>query len=369
MAFLGDGILSGDQALGREQAQYVFLTEADIVHYSRSALSDDDIKSVWRQTDTNESARALEYSRLITLSEGLHSGVRPHSFGDDNLFFRIWFEPFEIDAGFIVEDVDYTIKVWNAYFDVTKQLTAITEDSPEGTTLTHDPLPITIAKFDDITMTLTVLQEGPPVQSTTYTFTIDGTDYETEITGIRVNPFAYEPDYSQGIRIQMKFETVIERNKYFKEQRRPLRDDALWNVGLKSWVKGLDTQKLKQQIAYGHDKIFGVPIYSEHCYPDQDMNNQTIIQCSNDLSKHWFLNNQAVYVILIQHDILLAEIKEISSVGTNSITLARAVSETFEWQKTVVYPIVLSTIENVSFDMETDNLMNFTIDFTEYKSG
>jgi hypothetical protein len=295
--------------------------------------------------------------------------MRPHSFGDDNLFFSVWFEPFTIDAGFIVEDVQYSIKVWNAYFDVTKQITAINEVAPEGTELTHGALPITIAKFGDVTFTLTVLEEGPPVQATTYTFTVAGTDFTTEITGIRVVPFTHEPDYRQKIDIVMRFETAIARNKYFAEQRRPLRLKALWDVGVGGWAKGVAAQKLRNELSYGHDKVFGVPLYSEPCYPSGAVTGQTTINCSNDLSKHWYLNNQATYVVLIDHDSLDAEIKEVSSIGANAITLTRAVTKTFSWQNVMVYPVVLSVLRDISAQPETTDVLSFRLQFTEYKNG
>ncbi len=321
--------------------------------------------SAWRYGGS-EIWQGEEYERDITISPSENTGIRAHSFGDDNLFWRIWFEPSKIDAKFIVEDHDYQIKVWNAFVDVTAALTAIVSESPDGTSIDSFTLPKTIVKFGELSIGLTVYRDGPPLQHTTYTFTINGADYSTLITGLRAIAWPYEPDYSQRPRMTLVFETAVTRNIRFVEQRRPLRDRCLVNTDIRTWAEGVDAQRLKNLMKAGHDKIFGVAIHTEHCYPSQPVTGQTVIQCSNALDKHWFLNNQADYAILIDHAALVAELKAISSVGASSITLAMPVVKTFTWQSTVVYPVAFSTLKEFKIAGKSDQVLGIDVSFQEF---
>jgi len=278
------------------------------------------------------------------------------SFGDEFLFWRIWYEPATIDAGFIVENKEYEIKVWNAYLDVTASITAVSGVATDGTTISHDSLPISIGKFGDEQLILTVLGEGPPLQSTIYTVTVNSVDYTTEIEGIRVVPVPWEPDWDSKVNIEMHFTTALQRNKYFVEQRRPLRYTPYYKFAFRIIAEGLSAQKMKQTMSYGHDKVFGIPVFTEHAYPASDFNSSTTITTSNDLTNLWNLNNQAEYIVIIDHTTLQAEIKEIDTVNANSIECAVAVSDTFTWQRCIVYPVVMCTAEGTSVNPQSDSV-------------
>jgi hypothetical protein len=297
-----------------------------------------------------------------------HNGIIPFGYGRDVLFYKIWFEPVEIDAGFIVEETDYNIKIWNTFFDGSVQLTAVSGVSTAGTGVTYDSLPITINTFGDYWVTLTVYEEGPPVQSTDYTFTIDGYDWITEVEGIRVVPVPWEPDWDSKIRFEYHFDTVLATNKYFVEQRRPLRYKPYMKANFQITGVGVDGQKLKQSITYGHDKVFGVPIFSEQGYPSSDFNSSATIQCSNDLSILWNLNNLAEYVIVVDHFDLTSEIKAIDSIGTNQVVCQVPITRTFSnWQRCVVYPVVMCTAESIASRAETDEIFRTSWKLLEYE--
>lgn len=289
------------------------------------------------------------------------------SYGDDILFYKIWFEPFFIDAGFIVEDVDYDIKIWNAFFDTTASITAVNGSGTDGTEITHDSLPITIGKFADEWITVTVLQEGPPLQETSYTITVNAADYITEIEGIRVVPVPWDADWDSKVNIEIHFETALSRNKWFMEQRRPLRYKQFYKISYRVSAEGVSAQKLKQTMAYAHDKVVGVPVFSEHAYPSQDFSSSTTINTSNDLSTNWYLNNQAQYIVITDHDSLQTEIKEIDSVNANSIVCTLPVSGSFTWQNCVVYPVVMCTADSLRIRPETDLIFVGDFVFTEYE--
>lgn len=327
------------------------------------------------QLDYTETYDANQWGYLFPIRVGqgytsigkTRNGFIPFTYGDEILFWRIWFEPYTIDAGFIVEDKGYDVKIWNAYLDQTASISAISGVSVDGTTIAYDPVPITIGKFGDEWITITVLGEGPPLQDTTYTFTVNAVDYDTLIEGIRVAPMPWEPDWESKVKIEMHFNTVIERNTFFVEQRRPLRYTPTYRISFRIIASGLSGQKLKQTMTYGHDKVFGIPIHTEQAYPSEDFNLSATINTSNDLTDLWNLNNQAAYIVIIDHSTLQAEIKELSQVNANSIVCSLPVSDTFTWQTSIVYPIVMCTAEGLSLNPQSDTVFTGDLAFKQYE--
>jgi len=349
------------------------LTQFDPQLYATDAYNKTKTGSRVLITDPSTAYKQTDFGLGIRVGQGyadiarVHSAILPFSFGDDVMFWRVWFEPVLIDAGFIVEDKEYYVKVWNAHLDVTASITAVSSVSPVGTTITHDPLPITIGKFGDEWITIKVLEEGPPVQNTVYEFTINAVDYETEIDGIRVSPFMWEPNWNKKVNVEMHFDTALDRNKYFVEQRRPLRHKPYYKFSFSVNPSGVDAQKLKQLLAYAHDKVLGLPLFNEQAHPSQSFNGSATIVCSNDLSKFWNLNNQATFVVVVDHQALQAEIKEIESVAAGQIVCTLPVSDTFTWQSSVVYPVVMVIGESFDFRPESDDVINSNLSFSEYE--
>jgi hypothetical protein len=295
------------------------------------------------------------------------NSIFPHSYGDDQLFWRIWFEPETIDAGFIVESVEHNIKIWNAYLDQLATITAISGVDEDGTTLDYETPPIKIGKFGDKWFTLTIETDGPPIQDSSWEFTVEGVTYDSQIDGIRIVSMPWEPDWDSKYRVEIHMETAIDRNSYFAEQRRPLRHLPLYKFSLRYKETGVPAQLLKHTIAYGHDKVFGVPVYNEHCYPSASFYGSTTINTSNDLSTNWALNNRADYVVIIDHTTMEAEVKEISSVSSNSIEVTIAVATNFNYLTSIVYPLIMCTCDTSSLRPESDNALVGDLVFTQYE--
>lgn len=361
MALIGDGVLSGDD-LGRDQVQHV---DPDLGYI----LSNKSLLSELVVYDDREYGHGIPIGRALVDISSVADGIISHSYGDENLFWRVWFEPVEYDVGFITEDIPFDIKVWNAYLDTLIVITDISVLAQEGTIIDHNPIPINIQKFGDSTSEVTISRVGPPLQNTVYTFTIDAVEYTCTIIGMRIINWLLEPNWERDVNLELAFETSIAENRFFKEQRRYLREDPLRGIKLSAWAKGLDAQKTKQDLSYGHDKVFGIPIYSEPCYPTGTITGQTTINISNDITKYWNLNNLCTYVMIVDHDKLIGEVKEVSSVGASSVVLVRSVVQSFDVEATIVYPIFMATITSLTLRNETDDVIYFDLNFEEYGIG
>jgi hypothetical protein len=311
---------------------------------------------------------ANAFDRTITLTRDLfNSGVLSVDYGGEFVFERVWVQPLLFALGFIVEDSTHEIKIWNAYRTKAVQTTAVSVVDQEGTDLEYPPLPDTIQVFGDTIYTLTVYQDGPPLQDTTWKLTIDGEDFEIQVTGVRVIPWFLDLNWDQSPIITYDFETVIFTTNHLKEQRRPLSDESWMELSAKFDTSAGNNRKIFNLLAYGQDKVFGLPIYTEKlsCSSIGTIS----LDVNEDMTYLWNLQNNASFVIIVDHDNALAEIKEIGSIAGQTINFNQNISASFDASKTYVYPAMFAIIGAYSADNLTNDFDSIKADFREFKSG
>lgn len=290
------------------------------------------------------------------------------TYGDDNLFHRVWVSPLDIDSGFITEDVVYEIKIWNAWISEDVDFTNVGVIAQDGTALTYPGLPYTITRTNSIILDLDVFKDGPPNQDTQYSLTINGIVYYIEIEGTRVIAVTPDIQWANSSMFKYTFITIMYQDMIrFQEQRRPLVEIPPREISVVYQLEGNSANTLFNTLSYGHDKVFGVPIYNEKLIPTDLTVDGNVITLSAATPTTYLYNlvTNASYVIIVDHVSELAEIKEISSVGANSITLVKDIIETFDLQSTYVYPVLISIVKSAKFSELTDNVEILTIDFME----
>jgi len=315
----------------------------------------------------------LEYIRqtpVITPAQDNHAGLFSTDPGGGFFFERVWVEPLLIALQFITEDVEREIKIWNAYRSKTVQTTSVVVLNQEGTDLTYPSLPDTINIFGDAIYTLDIYGDGPPLQDTSYTLTIDGKEYVIEITGIRVIPFDLDPNWEANLQFTYEFATTIWSNDKFTEQRRPMSRESWFTITASFDASGSRNRKIMNLLGYGKDKVFGIPVFTEKMTPVSASAGSSTITVNEDFTYFYNLKSRAGYVIIVDHDAGQAEIKVISSLtGTNQIDLTQPISAAFDLKYTYVYPCMFVIINSFSGSNITDDFDNVKINFKEFKSG
>ncbi len=313
-------------------------------------------------------------------------GALVEGFGDAVLFNKIYVEIVDItadpnehlgqstDAGFITEELSYIVLIWNSYITASKDFTAVTAFSADGTTLTYPTLPQTITPGGDVQCALTIDIIGPALQDTTYRFTVDGGTDDISITGMRVLAMLPEPDWRNGVNHSYQYQTAMFQTARFSEQRRSLVDAPAHSTKANFVMAGAEAQRFFHNLSYGHDKIFGVPIYNELMIPTSvglpaGSPTITLDTTKTDPSDMWNLNNTASYVAIIDHENALSEIKEVSSIGASTIVCTQNISTTFDEATARVYPIYFGLIKASTLQQRTDGIDTVKLDFTEFNNG
>lgn len=295
-------------------------------------------------------------------------GAYGSNYGDSFVFERVWVQPLTIDFGFIVEDSQEQIQVWNASRFDSASVTGITALSPEGTQLTYDTLPNVLPIFGDINYLLEVFNVGPPLQDSTYKITVDGVEYDIEISGVRVLPFDLDPNWDDGIKISYAFQSTIFTSRRLNEQRRPLSVDSWFSIGFNADASKNRSRINFNTISYGKDKVFGLPVFTEKIEPSSCSQGAYVVYTNDDLTKLYNLNNRTEYIILVDHINGLAEVKLIDSIEVGAIHLVQPISDDFQQATTYVYPCMFCYLKSFRSLNETNDLAEISVDFEQYKS-
>jgi hypothetical protein len=284
----------------------------------------------------------------------------------DMLMNRIWVFPTRIAGGFITEEQLHTITIWNAYLERSVDWTAISVIREPGTQFDYPAFPYSFAPTASIDRTLTIDKDGPPLQDTYYLLTIDGELFEIYIDGIRIIPLEPDPNWGQDVRTSYEFQTVMYNTPRLHEQRRALQEIAHRKLSFEFNLERIEHQRTFNRVAYGHDKIFGVPIYSEKMYVTAATAGTNIIDVSNSNEFMWNMQNRTQFIILMDHEDQVVEIKEILTVTDYQIVLKTNIVETFELSKTYCYPCLFCTVSAAKYNEKTSHVQIANLDFKEF---
>jgi len=288
----------------------------------------------------------------------------------ETLFGRTYVSPISIDPGFITEEITQNIVVWNADSENLSVLSSITVDESDGLSLQYPSLPTTIAHGGDEILILTIELEGPPIQNSNYTVVAGGFTYVVNVAGIRAIGLEVNPNWNKTLATTYSFVTAIGSNsRYFREQRRPLSRLPWRDVQGVYEVEGLKSIEFSNNLHYGHDKVFVVPLYNEQLTCSVITITSDVITPVEDFSLYYNLNNNCTHLIFIDTVNDLVEIKEIDTVGASTITFVTGIQNNFSPGSTVIYPGVFSILQSVQINNEHKGYQVYTLQFQEFKKN
>jgi len=329
------------------------------------ASNDDIIDS--HELEFSPVRHAVSTITMIPVKWGMSDAIRD---AIETLFGRTYVTPTEIDPGFITEDIEYEIIVWNADNENLSELTSIAVDSADGLSLVYPTLPKNISRGGDEVLDLTIELEGPPIQNSTYTIVAGGLTYSVTVAGIRAIGLEVNPCWDRKIAVVYSFLTAIGANpRYYKEQRRPLSRYPWRDISVYFDVKNLKAQAFQNSLHYGHDKVFVVPLYNEQITCVTLAVGNTSITPVEDFSEYYNLNNNCTHLIFLDEENDLVEIKEIDTIGATTISFATTIQNTFDANSTLIYPGVFSVLQSVAQVSETQELQRYKLNFQEFKKN
>lgn len=348
-------------------AEYPIADEVDgllALDISRSVVSDS-AQPVLDHQDATFGVRSLVDTSRVD------AGYSTPCFGVSHIYERMWLTPASIDAGFIVEDKQYSLYLWNAYRYQTITLNDIIGDAVSGTSIAKGTLPIDLTAWEEKEYILTVLKSGPPVLNGTYTFDADVQDCVLTLVGLRVIPFTYEHNWASKFALSYNFNTLILQSQKLYEQRRQYYSKPRRDLSINVLEVDSLAERLKNDLRYGQDKVFAVPVYSELSNIDEvgSLQGMTTINTKETLTSYWNLNNNTQFVMLLDLLTCEGEVKEIGTVGASSLTFAHTITMDLQAAHTVAYPCVVCYLDRKRFKAPTASVVEAVLDFKEYIRG
>ena len=277
-------------------------------------------------------------------------------------YHRIHISPPLLELGNVVSTQITTVRLWNAYL-TGKDLEQVTCDDEGVTVAAPAQLPMSVNALQQTSWVVSVTLDGPSTLGTKVFWVFKDAQASLAITGNRIVPWAFAPDWSSNVTERLEWLTDVLSNPQGAEQRRALRISPRRSLGASVLVEGNERVLFDLALAGWGRRVWAVPVW----YDVQEL--------STDLTAGSMRINCAVALLdfrvgglamLRGETAFDSEAVEILAIDANGLQLKRATQQ--HWPAgTQLYPVRTARIANIDSKRLTDELnrAQFTFDLAE----
>lgn len=280
---------------------------------------------------------------------------------DADFYNRIHLSVAVLALGNVVGQQQRTVSVWNAHsYGVT--LESLVLANSEGIEVSgQPPTPLSFVPLQERAWTITVSPEGPPTIDATATWSFDtGTVLNLSITGNRVSPWTWRPDWARGISESLEWMTDILEAEEGDEQRIGRRITPRQTWAFTSTAVRAERQAMEAAIAGWGARTWAVPLWPHGT--DLKVAAQpgdTVLQAAGTYREF----TAGGLALVIGDDALVSEVVEVEAVTDTTIVLRRGLSR--QWPLgTVIYPAKSARLTDVSISRFTGECSDAGVTFT-----
>lgn len=199
-----------------------------------------------------------DWHQLFPLASNLQ-----RMFGGD-FYERFHFSTLTFALGNLVGNQTRELRVWNAY-----RRARVLEDleliNGEGIAISGQPSPpLQFAPLQERVYQIEISTDGPPSVDALLVFDLDeGESVTISITGSRVTPWIFRPDWSSGINESLEWLTDITESENANEQASALRLGPRRAIGFSFGVEGQARQAMETAVAGWGGRVWSVPIWTD----------------------------------------------------------------------------------------------------------
>jgi hypothetical protein len=282
-------------------------------------------------SDISLNGGSFEFNLVSPERKEDFTGGRMLSFLDD-FYYRIHISPNPLEFGYILNSVQTTVEVWNAYF-VSKTCTAMNQINADEFVLSGLTAPFTLNALGNTIYTITAPIDGSPeFESSIFFDFAEAGDYTTLIiTGTRIVLFTWPP--KQPISESLEWLTDILTSKDGSEQRISVRRTP--RQAFKFQVCLRDSQEQAKLEALLHKwlkKSFGLPVWTEWV-----LNTANITAGGSSVTVDTtYADFRAASLAVIWKSETDYEIIKIATVAAGSLTLSSPLQKSFTGNKYIM---------------------------------
>lgn len=261
-------------------------------------------------------------------------GFRADGFGQLDYYNRIHVTPLVLNLGNVVSLQTREVIAWNAYMEA-HNLTAIAESNSGGISLTKPGgVPRVFNPLQEVTYTFSIDTNGPAVVDAQYSFEFDVVVFDVDLTGRRVVPWIWPPNWDDSVVERIEWKTDIMEAYDGSEQRVQLRATPR-----RTWEFGIMTsghlRRVLDSVLYGWGaRAFALPVWVDGSGLTQAIAaGSSVMHCATD-DRDYAVGGLAI-VLSEAGDY---EVGEIQSIASGQITMTRPFASSWP-QGTMAYPV------------------------------
>lgn len=279
---------------------------------------------------------------------------------DADFYNRIHLSISVLALGNVVGQQQRIVSAWNAHtFGVTLQSLVLSES--EGIEVTgQPPTPLSFVPLQERAWTVIVSPEGPPTIDATVTWSFDtGTTLKLSITGNRVSPWTWRPDWARGISESLEWMTDVLEAEEGDEQRIGRRMTPRQTWSFTSTAVGVERQAMEAAIAGWGARTWALPLWPHGSdLKAAAIAGDAVLQAAG-LSREFVAGGLA---LVIGEDSMDSEVVEVESFTATTIVLRRGLSK--PWPiGSVVYPAKSARLTDVAISRFTGDCSDAGVTF------
>lgn len=280
---------------------------------------------------------------------------------DRDFYNRIHLSVSIMALGNVVGAQQRTVSVWNAYtFGVT--LESLVLANSEGIELIgQGTTPLGFVPLQERAWTVRVSAEGPPTIDATITWSFDiGTTLQLSITGNRVSPWTWRPDWSRGISEALEWATDVLQAEEGDEQRvgRRLTPRQTWSFTATA-VDG-ERQAMEAALAGWGGRAWALPLWPHGSDLKAAAAAGDLQVLANTSAREFVAGGLA---LLMGDDAFTSEVVEVAEVASDRLVLKRELARSWPFGS-VVYPAKSARINDAGVVRFTGSCSDVSVTFT-----
>lgn len=287
-------------------------------------------------------------------------GFRP--LFDIDFYNRLHLSIANLALGNVVGEQSRIVSVWNAYsYGVTLQSMILANG--EGIEVSgQPPAPLGFVSLQERSWVVRVEPEGPPTIDATVSWSFDvGTTLVLHITGNRVSPWTWRPDWARGITEALEWRTDVLEAEEGDEQRQARRLTPRQSWAFTSTAINIERQAMEAALAGWGARVWALPLWPHGAdLLELAPAGSTQVVTRSPAGREFIAGGLA---LLIGDDSFNTEVVEILEVGADRLTLKRELAK--EWPVgTTVYPAKSARITDSLVSRFTGSCSDVSVTFT-----
>jgi len=164
------------------------------------------------------------------------------------------------------------------------------------------------------------------------------------VKSIEYTLFPWQPNASDGFKLDIAYRTALSQNTQYHEQRRPLNDRPTRSIDATYLHDGQDAQTFVNDIRGALQKYIVIPLYNEPLTPTAPVTTVNL-DVAQDTTEFWHLRNWTTHLFGIDGDTY--EVNEIDNFqSATRIQMTELWAESFSKNTAYFFPALFARIES-----------------------